>query len=190
MNALKKLDAHIWEREAHEHYVEPEWCSRRLFEEMDFDAPNTTIWDPCCGFGRIPEAARMAGYCSMATDKVHRGYSGTTTVVDFFAADIRGCDIVCNPPFDIAPGFANHALKLCRRYVAMIFPTARLNAAHWLKETPLQTVWLLTPRPSMPPGHVIAAGQKPGGGKMDFCWLVWERNYSGNPELKWLRRDK
>lgn len=33
MTALKKLDAHVWEREENEHYVEPEWCSQRLFEE-------------------------------------------------------------------------------------------------------------------------------------------------------------
>jgi hypothetical protein len=29
----------------------------------------------------------------------------------------------------------------------------------------------------MPPGHTITAGEKPGGGKMDFCWLVWECGY-------------
>ena len=73
--------------------------------------------------------------------------------------------------------------------VAIIFPVARLNAAHWLKGTPLRRIWLLTPRPSTPPGRVIAAGQKPGGGKTDFCWLVFEQGYTGRPELNWLHRD-
>jgi hypothetical protein len=41
----------------------------------------------------------------------------------------------------------------------------------------------------MPPGHVIARGEKPGGGKMDYCWLVWEIGYEGPPEMRWLRRD-
>jgi hypothetical protein len=27
-------------------------------------------------------------------------------------------------------------------------------------------------RPSMPPGEVIARGEKAKGGKTDFCWLV------------------
>jgi hypothetical protein len=31
--------------------------------------------------------------------------------------------------------------------VAIIFPTARLNAARWLQDTPLRRIWLLTPRP-------------------------------------------
>jgi hypothetical protein len=55
---------------------------------------------------------------------------------------------------------------------------------------PLRRVWLLTPRPSMPPGHVIAAGETPGGGKMDFCWLVFEHQLSGIPQIGWLHRDE
>jgi hypothetical protein len=71
----------------------------------------------------------------------------------------------------------------------MIFPVARLIAARWLQQTPLAVVWLLTPRPSMPPGYVILAGQKPGGGKVDFCWLVWSHDHVGQPEMRWLHRD-
>ena len=77
----------------------------------------------------------------------------------------------------------------CGAKVAMVFPTARLNAAHWLRGTPLVRILLMTPRPSMPPGHTIAAGEKPGGGKMDFCWLVWSVGFSGDASVKWLRRD-
>jgi hypothetical protein len=183
--ATAKLDAHIWEREEHEHYVEPEWCSRRLFEEEAFSGP---IWDPCCGFGRIPVSALAAGYDDVrASDIVNRGYPSRT--LDFLNFTTCGASIVCNPPFNIADKFALHALSLGAPKVAMIFPTARLNAAHWLRGTPLQRVWLMTPRPSMPPGHVIARGEKPGGGKMDYCWLIWSRGYQGIVEMKWLRRD-
>jgi hypothetical protein len=75
--------------------------------------------------------------------------------------------------------------------VAAIFPTARLNAARWLEGHPLRHIWLLTPRPSMPPGHVITAGGKVGGGKTDYCWLVFDHKYAiGEPMVKWLHRDK
>lgn len=188
--ATKKLDAHLWEREANEHYVEPEWCSQRLFEEEQFYAP---VWDPCCGFGRIPEAAKAAGIDMVAaTDLVDRGYEPGLAGprFDFLDATTASGSIVCNPPFDIAPKFALHALKIGAMKVAMIFPTARLNAAHWLKGTPLIRVWLMSPRPSMPPGHVIARGEKPGGGKMDYCWLIWEYGYQGAAELRWLYRDR
>jgi hypothetical protein len=71
-----------------------------------------------------------------------------------------------------------------------IWLTRRLNAARWLSHTPLARIYLLTPRPSMPPGHVILAGEKPGGGSQDFCWLVWSRHHIGPPKLHWLHRDK
>lgn len=188
---MKSVAAHKWDREPEEHYCEPIWCSERLFAVEQFDR---IIWDPCCGFGRIPEAAKAAGYQTIATDLIDRGYRDLFGTCDFLKEDGRvkqvGVSIVCNPPFNIAGRFAAHALALEGvSTVAMIFPTARLNAAHWLRETPLARVWLMTPRPSMPPGHTITAGEKPGGGKMDFCWLVWVQGYAGTPELRWLRRD-
>lgn len=186
---MKIIKSHIWEREENEHYVEPAWCSERLFDEESFDP---TIWDPCCGFGRIPEAAKSHGIRCYASDLIDRGYAGLDQVCDFFKFELHYADqsIVCNPPFNIVKEFALHALTLADK-VAMILPAPRLNAADkWMKSTPLKTVWLMTPRPSMPPGHVIASGQKPKGGKVDYAWCVWERGFVGAPELKWLRRDK
>jgi hypothetical protein len=186
----RPLNAQVWQREANEHYVEPHWCGERLFEEEQFHGQ---IWDPCCGFGRIPDAAARHGYPHIyASDIVDRRYVGLNEIIDFLKCTDHQAspNIVCNPPFNIASHFALHALSLtATEKVAMIFPTARLNAAHWLKGTPLARVWLMTPRPSMPPGHTITAGEKPGGGKMDFCWLVWELGHVGASELRWLRRD-
>jgi hypothetical protein len=34
------------------------------------------------------------------------------------------------------------------------------------------------------------AGHKPGGGRIDFCWLVFDRAYSGEAEVRWLHREK
>jgi hypothetical protein len=53
----------------------------------------------------------------------------------------------------------------------------------------LTRVYLLTPRPSMPPGQVILRGEEPGGGKQDFVWLVFSQQHKGPPELRWLHRD-
>jgi hypothetical protein len=72
----------------------------------------------------------------------------------------------------------------------MIMLTRRLNAAHWLDDLPLKSVYLLTPRPSMPPGAWIAAGNKPGGGTQDFCWLIFSKRHRGESQLQWLYRDK
>lgn len=183
----KPENSHIWEREEHEHYVEPEWCSKRLFEVERFEG---LIWDPCCGFGRIPEAARIAGYGTLATDIVDRGYDRMTTPTDFLTFKSGGIyNIVCNPPFDVFQKFAEHALASDAPKVAMIWLVRTLPAARWLRETPLARILLLTPRPSMPPGHTITAGEKPGGGKQDFCWLVWDKAHTGPASIGWLHRD-
>jgi hypothetical protein len=46
MTALRKIDAHIWARNSHDWYVEPTWCSERLFQVEPFVG---AIWEPACG---------------------------------------------------------------------------------------------------------------------------------------------
>jgi hypothetical protein len=185
----RPLAAHAWAREEYGFYVEPEWCSQRLFEVEEFAG---AVWDPSCGTGRIAEAARLAGYTTRATDLNDRGYQHFDGCLDFLRCDQpRAKNVVCNPPFDKCEQFVHRALALTKGNgkVAVIWLCRRLNAAHWLTDLPLARVYLLTPRPSMPPGHVIAAGEKPGGGRQDFCWLVLSHKHKGRPELHWLYRD-
>ena len=179
--------SHIWGRETSDHYVEPTWVSIRLFEVEDFDCSQVLL-DPCAGFGRIADAAKAAGYTVIAADIIDRGYPGCL-VQDFLDRKSTPPTVVGNPPFKAVEPFAHHALKLGARRVALLFPTARLNGARWLRKLPLRRIWLLTPRPSMPPGYVIARGEKPGGGKKDFTWLIFERGYTGKAEVAWLHRD-
>jgi hypothetical protein len=96
----------------------------------------TSIWDPCCGFGRIPESANRAGLIGLGTDVVNRGWVGQKTQIDFLKPR-RRCPKTSSaiPPFNIAGRFMRHAIDMEGvQKVAMIFPTARLNAAKWLEE--------------------------------------------------------
>jgi hypothetical protein len=147
--------SHIWQRDERDHYIEPQWVSERLFEDEDFDR-NRVLLDPCTGFGRIAAAAARAGYRVTAADIVDRGFPGTH-VQDFLTRKSAPPSVVGNPPFNAVEAFARHALDTGARKTALIFPVARLNAARWLRDLPLRRVWLLTPRPSMPPGAVIYA---------------------------------
>jgi hypothetical protein len=59
---------------------------------------------------------------------------------------------------------------------------------------PLARVWLLSRRPSMPPG--IYWGQRNNfgcliqeeetGGKMDYSWFVFDHGYTGKVTIDWL----
>lgn len=213
MSAVEPLSksAHLWARDAHDFYVEPEWCSRRLFQEERFDGE---VVDPACGFGRIVRAAAEAGINAVGTDivqrwpdaglTVERGLAPSVIVSDFLGPDWgrigpnrawwrRPTNIASNPPFGHADDFITLALALATTKVAMLLPLTWMAGgarSRWLATTPLRRIWVLTPRPSMPPGAVIEAGMKPGGGTKDFAWFVWLRGYDGAPELRWLHRDR
>jgi hypothetical protein len=190
VGAAKARASHVWNRHEDDWYVEPSWVSERLFDVEVFTG---TLWDPAVGMGRILAAAWQRGLPvqTIGTDIVDREYHGR--YLDFLSTDVEGMtadNIVTNPPFNLAKPFVLRALELARHKVATIFPTARLNAARWLEGLPLARVWLLTPRPSMPPGRLVLAGEKPQGGKTDFCWLVFDRKQVGGVTLRWLHRDR
>ncbi len=184
---VRKRNSHIYPRDPNDFYLEPTWVSRRLFDTEPFDRGGALL-DPRTGTGRIADAAKAAGYCVLTADIVDRGYPDCR-IENFLDRKLAPSSIVGNPPFDSVELFARHAFDIDTDKVALLFPTARLNAAHWLCELPLRRILLLTPRLSIPTGSHVLTGGKVGGGRTDFSWLVFERSYSGAPEVRWLHRD-
>lgn len=183
---MKARNSHIFERHPCDRYVEPEWCTRALFAVERFAG---LIWDPACGTGNVLKAARDADLSSYGSD-ISQDAIGTTQ--DFLAASapVRDYSIVTNPPFALLREFAERALKLGALKVAMVCPVPRLNAAHWTELLPLARIWLLTPRPSMPPADALLRGEKAKGGREDYCWLIFEPGYEEPPTTRWLHRER
>lgn len=187
--ALREQRSHVWARDPDDWYVEPAWTAERLFQVEPFVG---RIWDPACGIGTIVKAAQAFGYDAAGSDKIARSEC-CVSPMDFLDQVITlGENIVCNPPFGIAQRFVELALQRAAYKVAMLLPSDWLHGdkrSRWLEGTPLYRVWFLTPRPSMPPGRVIQAGLKPGGGKEDFAWFVWLKGFDGQPSVRWLRKN-
>jgi hypothetical protein len=193
--------AHIFDKEPQGHYVEPNWVSARLFEAEEFEGP---ILDPAVGWGRITTSAYHNNFKTMGCDVVNRHPCNCTDfrLLNFTA--VLGEDsygwlsqagaVVTNPPFDLIREFAVRACNLMTigkvTKVAMICLVRRLPAARWLEQLPLARVLMLSPRPSMPTSKHILAGGAVGGGTQDFAWLLFERDYKGQPSMGWLHRDE
>lgn len=195
---LRKKESNLWEREKNDHYVEPLWCSRRLFQVEKFEG---NVVDPACGFGHIVQSAIAEGLDARGYDAVKRSEFclAERDFMDWRWPDGKSAhNIVSNPPFGICDskgahkGFVELSLERAERKVAMLLPANWIQGkarSTWFETTPLRKVLFIAPRPSMPPGHVIAAGGKPGNGTTDYAWFIWLRGYDGKPEAGWLRRD-
>ncbi len=189
------VNGESYRRDPADHYIEPYWISERLFEVEAFQGE---VHDPCAGVGRIIHAARRAGFYAYGSDLIKRA-RGIRGGVDFLKSEEPRDNFAFNPPFHLAPAFALHAVQLVVRKIAMVFPTARLNAAdgprsgRWISSIPLRRIWLLSPRPSMPPGDIALEhekrGEEPAGGTEDYAWLIIERGFTGHAEVRWLHRE-
>jgi hypothetical protein len=173
---VKARRSHIFPKATDGHYVEPAWCSERLFAIESFGASGALVLDPAAGWGNIPRAATAAGYTAVASGIVdrldRRGLEGVRFHICNFLEEspVRSTwSIACNPPFDRVKEFCERGLEIATYKVAMIVPLRRLPAARWLESLPLESIYLLTPRPSMPPGAWIDPATFPAAARRIFA---------------------
>lgn len=192
-NAAQNYRSTDYARAADDWYVEPRWCVEQLADAVDFGTD--VILDPCCGGGTIPEAFRGRGFATIASDKADRGY-GPAMQGDFLTDVDPGpfgnrLSIVMNPPFKMAEAFVRHALSMIDHRLAILQQLPFLASAgryRLFTEFPPTEVLILSRRPSMPPGHLIAEmGDKAfRGGTTDFCWIVWTKPHDCETRVRWL----
>jgi hypothetical protein len=190
MSGKRPRASHNFDRVPDNYYREPAWPSEQLFAHEKFPG---TIWDPCCGGGTIPEAAKAAGLTVFASDLVDRGYGEQRDFLTEPAPIAAPFTVATNPPHQKQSErqFVERAFELGADKVAILFQTAKMHAAwRWLIPSHLARVYLLTPRPSIPPGEMIERGEKAEGGRHDYSWLIFDRTHEGAPVIDWLHRDR
>lgn len=193
-------DEHGW-------YREPRSCVEQLFDAVDFRGG--LIYDPCCGVGNILDVAKDRGFATIGSDIVQRGARHPFTRGNFlkltrFPRPIdRPLNIVMNPPFNTPPGSALAiALKAIEfvpfwRFAMLVpleFVCGQDRYEDLFSKHPPWGVAYCSQRPSMPPGTEVEAlallGKDFRGGKADFVWIIWERDYRGPTRSIWLRPDR
>lgn len=191
-----------WPREPDNWYSEEHWCSERLFA---VEAMEGRTLDPCAGNGHIVASGRKAALAMEGWDLRQRAAPNVRGGIDWFAEDssfgpgtFPVDNIVSNPPYGVGNGiriedaFLILALQRARCKVALFLPAAWPHSdarGRWLEHLPWYRTYMLSPRPSCPPGYVVQRGEPTGNGQKDFCWFVFLKGYRGAPTTHYLRRE-
>jgi hypothetical protein len=162
-----------YERLERDHYQTPTWVSAAILPHIPPCV--RTIWEPTAGGGQMVEVLRAAGYGITATD-IDRG-------VDFLACPSADTDaIICNPPYNLAQPFIEHAIWLMRPsgFVAMLLRTDFDHAAarvHLFKSSPAFSKKVaLTRRVRWFPGTKVQPS-------FNHAWFLWDLEHRGPPTL-------
>lgn len=171
-----------------DYYPTPPEATRALLSVERFDGD---IWEPACGDGAIAKELAAAGYMTIATDLVDRGYGGSG--IDFLKQQKPlARHIVTNPPYGngLADAFITKALDFTRQThgtVAMLLNLAslahRTRTAWWRRHPPARlyaiddiVCWpqhLYGPAPAYFTRH-------------RYVWSVWTREHRGPSAFWWL----
>lgn len=146
------------------------------------------IFEPACGGCHISKVLIDRGFDVISTDIVNRGSVHQTYTKDFFEIKENFRDIITNPPYKFATEFAEHALDIS---------DVSVKVAMFLKLTFLEGAKRKQLFDKYPPKKIYVFrnridcwknGTKPDKPSRAVCyaWFVWEKGYSGRPEIAWI----
>jgi hypothetical protein len=147
--------------------------------------------EPACGEGHI---SKLLDGEVLSTDLIYRGYGEGG--VDFLTYDFSEYGdintIITNPPFNLFQEFVSRALDIAKKKVIMFGKLQALEGqkrATFLQKTPLKYVYVFKQRQQpLRNGSDIdeLTGKKMASSTMAFAWFVWEKDYKGEPIIKWI----
>jgi len=173
------------ERSKLDYYGTDPKSTKALLEVESF---NHEVWEPCAGHHLMVNVLKEAGYHVLATDIAE--YDGVQHAkMDFLNTDATwDGDIITNPPYGLSTEFAVKALEVVKpgAKVAMFLRTLFLEGTKryekLFKENPPKTIYVFTNRQVSDKNDDFSKGSA-----VSYSWFVWEKGYSGSPEIKWIK---
>jgi len=159
---------------------------------LDRETLTGSTWEPACGEGDMSKVLIENGYDVLSTDLIDRGYGqGGVDFLDDNQIKKYGKvdNIITNPPFSLGNEFVLQAKKYARKKVFILNKTLFLDSVGryekvWNdKEFPLKTMYQLVGRV---PFRKNNTSEELKGGLLSFAWYMFEKGYTGRPEIKWI----
>mgnify|MGYP007100075740 FL=1 len=172
------------ERVEDDFYATPEESTKAILAKITMCYP---ALEPACGQGHI---AKLLNGDVTATDLVDRGYGqgGIDFLTHHYGKTFR--TVITNPPFDLFTEFVKRGLELTEETLVLFGKLQALEGnkrASYLETTPLKYVYVFKKRQNpLRNGSAVDENGKPWASTMAFAWYVWEKGYTGSPQIKWL----
>ena len=170
------------EREVNDYYATEPKAVDLLLEKETF---NKHILEPSCGEGHISNVLVAHDYDVQSYDLIDRGYGG---VQDFFNIQEFNGDIITNPPYKVAAQFVQHAIDIVPigNRVAMFLKLQFLEGKarrKFFNINPPKTVYVASGRLNCAKNGEF---DKYTSSAVAYAWFVWEKGYTGKPEIEWI----
>ena len=168
-------------------YPTPYEITEDLFKLEKFDGD---VLEPACGQGHMSEIISKYNQ-TFSFDKFDDSYSRIKHDFLTFETDQEFDNIITNPPFTFAEQFVLKAKKIAKKKIAMILKIQFLEGKSRLKnlwkdkEFPLEYVYIYSGRVGF--GDV---NNKKVSSALCFAWYVWNKEYKGEPKIRWIEEDK
>lgn len=182
------------QRVENDFYATPFYATEAIIHK---EALIGNILEPAAGQGHISKVIRDWYPRSeiVSTDLVDRGdpfNMGIIPNIDFLTYDFgrKFDNVITNPPFSLAKEFVERALSLAERKVIMFAKIQLLEGTarrELFENNPPKAVYVFSKRVSpLNNGKETDEEGKPWASTMCFAWFVWDKDYHGEPIIRWL----
>lgn len=174
-----------------DYYATPEWATEELIKRESFDG---LILEPCSGAGAISNVLEREGYEVISSDIREDDHIYGDKGVDLLQIESTPAkNIITNPPFFMAMESVEKSLELVPDggKVAMILKIQFLEGQKrykFFQDTPLRRVYVFSKRVVFWNELIQTdeSNRSKHGGTICFAWYVWEKGYTGKPEIEWI----
>ena len=140
---------------------------------MEKERFSPQVWECACGGGHLSKVLERHGYNVWSTDLVDRG------------------DIITNPPYKLATEFVRHALETVTdgHRVAMFLRLQFLEGVaryELFQKYPPKAVYVATKRINCRKNGDFQKWNHDTAGALAHAWFIWEKDFHGEPVLRWF----
>lgn len=165
------------------------YCTNPIVLEklLEYETFNKNVWECCNGLGHLSNVLIKNDYKVRKSDIINYN-NDDTEIIDFLKYnDIYSGDIITNPPYKDAEAFIKKAYQILEdgNKIALFMKINFLSSQKrydLFQLYPPKVVYIMCKRYSCAKNGDFENSH----GTVDYCWIVFEKGYKGNTELKWI----